>query len=128
MNPVAWFLEEPVCELPHSSNIHGRRQHRRYRHSGHISGGMVTDYVSPISVAMKSSNQCIRCTSLDVYGNPVLLSGRIPGKININTVWDPQILWTLADPQVLSNSHRRAGTRPIFDTTNLINRTAFVTK
>lgn len=29
--------------------------------------------------------------------------GRIPGKININTVWDPQILMALCDPQPSNN-------------------------
>ncbi|HXG09624.1 MAG TPA: hypothetical protein VNK04_07530 [Gemmataceae bacterium] len=34
----------------------------------------------------------------DYYTN-VLTGGRVPGKININTVWDPEILAALIDPQ-----------------------------
>ncbi len=42
------------------------------------------------------------------YGN-----GRIPGRINLNTIWDPEILWALCDPQP-ANSFTLADVENIF--------------
>jgi hypothetical protein len=36
-------------------------------------------------------------------GSPSTPGGRIPGKININTIWDPEPLLALCDPQPSSN-------------------------
>ena len=56
--------------------------------------------------AMEFFDMGMRAANFQVYKDPVSgnwiqvqPTGRIPGKININTIWDPQILLALADPQ-----------------------------
>jgi hypothetical protein len=43
----------------------------------------------------------------------VAAGGRVPGKVNINTVWDPEILLALCDPQP-ANSFRDADVNNLF--------------
>jgi hypothetical protein len=43
---------------------------------------------------------CLRQHDPSFTITPLTISERVPGKINLNTIWDPEILMALCDPQV----------------------------
>ena len=56
----------------------------------------------------------IRATAVDPYGQVIPLTGRIPGRININEIWDKKQLRALCDPQTGLSTFTQAQVDQIF--------------
>jgi hypothetical protein len=67
---------------------------------------LVRDGTSPL-------NRALEFLETGCRANGVVPGGRIPGKININTIWDPEVFNALCDPQP-SNSFTAADVAQIY--------------